>query len=268
MLSLGHAERALRRAASLLKAENLQRTGSFKLRGALNRGRHRSTTRDGVVCGSAGNHAQALAYAARARGLACEVFMPRRGAGGQGRGGPGLRRHRHARRRQRRRLRRRRARARARDRGRRSCTRSTIPQVIAGQATLGLELLDQVPDLAKVIVPIGGGGLASGARRGRSSSRAPEVEVIGVQIAACAPFPAALAAGAPLAVDAGRRRSPTASRSSGPGALTLPLVERWVDEVVVVSEEDTAEAMVLLWSARSSSSRGPARSASPRCSPG
>jgi threonine dehydratase len=118
------------------------------------------------------------------------------------------------------------------------------PQVIVGQATLGLELLEQVPDLAKVIVPIGGGGLAAGLGGALKLAR-PEVEVVGVQIAACAPFPAALAAGAPLAVN------PASTIADGiavkrPGRLTLPLVERFLDDVVVVSEEDTAEAMVLL----------------------
>jgi len=118
------------------------------------------------------------------------------------------------------------------------------PLVIAGQATLGLELLEQVPDLARVIVPVGGGGLISGVAGVLKLAR-PQISVIGVQAAACAPFPAALAAGVPLAA------TPASTIADGiavkrPGRLTLPLVERWVDEVVVVSEEDTAEAMVLL----------------------
>jgi threonine dehydratase len=226
----------------LLKAENLQRTGSFKLRGALNK----IASLEGataVVCGSAGNHGQALAYAARARGLACEVFMPAeapvakvaavQGYGGQVTfGGPSVDDCVVA----------------ARERSRQTGAVFVHPfddaLVIAGQATLGLELLDQIPDLAKAIIPIGGGGLASGVAGVLKLAR-PEIEVIGVQIAACAPFPAALAAGAPLAVD------PVSTIADGiavkrPGLITLPLVERFVDEVVVVSEEDTAEAMVLL----------------------
>ena len=116
--------------------------------------------------------------------------------------------------------------------------------MILGQATLGLELLDQVDDLGMVIVPIGGGGLIAGVAGSIKRAR-PEVAVIGVQVAACAPYPAALAAGAPVAV------TPTSTIADGiavkrPGRLTLPLVERWVDDVVVVSDEDTAEAMVLL----------------------
>ena len=226
----------------LLKAENLQRTGSFKLRGAL----AKLATLDGVgavVCGSAGNHGQALAYAARARGLACEVFMPREApvakvAAIQGYGGTvtfggetvddcvaaAI--------------------ARAQETGAAFVHPFDDPQVIAGQATLGLELLDQVPDLAKVIVPIGVGGLVSGLAGVIKATR-PEVVVVGVQIAACAPFPGALASGEVLTVD------PASTIADGiavkrPGRLTLALVERFVDEIVVVGEEETAEAMVLL----------------------
>ena len=226
----------------LLKAENLQRTGSFKLRGALNKIAALKGA-GGVICGSAGNHGQALAYAARARGLVCEVFMPAeaavakvaavQGYGGQVTvGGESVDDCVAA------------ARARSQETGAVFVHPFDDAQVIAGQATLGLELLDQVPDLAKVIVPIGGGGLASGVAGALKLAR-PEIEVIGVQIAACAPFPAALTAGTPLAVN------PVATIADGiavkrPGRITLPLVERFVDEVVVVSEEDTAEAVVLL----------------------
>jgi threonine dehydratase len=118
------------------------------------------------------------------------------------------------------------------------------PQVIVGQATLGLELLEQVPDLATVVVPLGGGGLISGIAGVVKLAR-PEATVIGVQVAACAPFPAALAAGTPVAVNAGSTIADGIAVKR-PGVLTLPLVERWVDDVVVVSEEDTAEAMVIL----------------------
>ncbi|MGH2849552.1 MAG: threonine ammonia-lyase, partial [Solirubrobacteraceae bacterium] len=226
----------------LLKAENLQRTGSFKLRGALNRLASLDGA-TGVVAGSAGNHGQALAYAASARGVRCEVFMPSEAAVAkvaavQAYGGVVT----------------------LVGEGVEDCVAAAIeraaetgavfvhpfddPQVILGQATLGLELLDQVEDLAMVIVPIGGGGLIAGVAGAIKRAR-PEVAVIGVQVAACAPYPAALAAGAPVAV------TPTSTIADGiavkrPGRLTLPLVERWVDDVVVVSDEDTAEAMVLL----------------------
>jgi threonine dehydratase len=226
----------------LLKAENLQRTGSFKLRGALNRVAALAGG-GGVVAGSAGNHGQALAYAASARGVACEVFMPAEApvakvaavqayGGSVTLGGESVDDCVVA------------ARERADQTGAVFVHPFDDPQVILGQATLGLELLDQVPDLATVVVPLGGGGLLSGVAGVIKRAR-PQVRVIGVQVAACAPYPAALAAGVPVAVNA------VSTIADGiavkrPGALTLPLVARWVDEVVVVSEEDTAEAMVIL----------------------
>ena len=226
----------------LLKAENLQRTGSFKLRGALNRVAALAGG-SGVVAGSAGNHGQALAYAASARGVACEVFMPAEApvakvaavqayGGSVTLGGESVDDCVVA------------ARERADQTGAVFVHPFDDPQVILGQATLGLELLDQVPDLATVVVPLGGGGLLSGVAGVIKRAR-PQVRVIGVQVAACAPYPAALAAGVPVAVNA------VSTIADGiavkrPGALTLPLVARWVDEVVVVSEEDTAEAMVIL----------------------
>jgi threonine dehydratase len=118
------------------------------------------------------------------------------------------------------------------------------PAVIAGQGGLGLELLAQVPDLARVIVPIGGGGLASGIAIAVKSAR-PSVEVIGVQVDTCAPFPGSLAAGRVVGVD----RATTIADGIAvkrPGELTLGLISRWVDSVVVVPEDEVAEAMVFL----------------------
>ena len=148
----------------LLKAESLQRTGSFKIRGALNKlAAVGEACSRGVVAGSAGNHAQALAFAARARGVPCEVFMPAEASIAQGRGC----RRRSARRsalggRGGRRVRRARRSERAAETGMVFVHPFDDPDVVAGQGTLGLELLEDVPDLAKVVVPIGGGGLASG----------------------------------------------------------------------------------------------------------
>jgi threonine dehydratase len=226
----------------LLKAENLQRTGSFKLRGALNRVASLEPG-TGVVAGSAGNHAQALAYAASARGVACEVFMPELApvakvaaveayGGSVTLGGESVDDCVNA------------AREQAQRTGAVFVHPFDDPQVIVGQSTLGLELLDQVPNIATIIVPLGGGGLISGIA-GVVKHTLPRVRVIGVQAAACAPYPAALEAGAPVAVSA------TSTIADGiavkrPGTLTLPLVARWVDEVVLVSEEDIAEAMVML----------------------
>jgi threonine dehydratase len=232
----------------LLKAENLQRTGSFKLRGALTKlasldyadGRHQTV---GVVAGSAGNHAQSLAYAAQARGVRCEVFMPREApvakvaaVGAYGGtvvlGGDSVEDCLSA------------AIQRAGETGAVFVHPFDDADVIIGQATLGLELLEDVPDLATVIVPIGGGGLASGVGGVIKLAR-PEVRVVGVQVAASAAFPASIDAGRPIAVSA------TSTIADGiavkrPGEITLPLVTRWVDELCVVREDDVAEAMVTL----------------------
>jgi threonine dehydratase len=118
------------------------------------------------------------------------------------------------------------------------------PEVILGQATLGLELLEDVSNLAEVIVPVGGGGLISGIA-GVVKHAHPHARVVGVQVDACAAFPASLKAHAPVQFDA----VPTIADGIAikkPGEITLPLVERWVDEMVVVREDDVAEAMVWL----------------------
>jgi threonine dehydratase len=226
----------------LLKAENLQRTGSFKLRGALVKlaSLHEPTA---VVAGSAGNHAQSLAYAAQARGVACEVFMPSEApvskvaaVGGYGGsvilGGAGVDECLQA------------ALERSRETGSAFVHPFDDEEVIVGQATIGLELLDDVDDLAMVIVPLGGGGLASGIGGVVKLAR-PDVRVVAVQAEAVASFPASLAQGAPVAV-AGGSTIADGIAVKRPGVLTLPLVERWVDEVCVVREDDVAEAMVLL----------------------
>jgi threonine dehydratase len=226
----------------LLKAENLQRTGSFKLRGAANKLAALGEVA-GVVAGSAGNHAQALAYAARANQVPCQVFMPREAAvakvaaveaygGSVVLGGDSVDECVAA------------ARARADDNGAAFVHPFDDPDIILGQATLGLELLEDVPDLAAVVVPVGGGGLISGVAGALKTARR-EIRVIGVQVGGCAPFPNSLTAGTPQPVDA----KPTIADGIAikqPGEITLPLVERWVDDLVVVAEDDTAEAMVWL----------------------
>jgi threonine dehydratase len=118
------------------------------------------------------------------------------------------------------------------------------PDVIAGQGTLGLELLSQVPDLARVVVPVGGGGLVSGLSIAVKSEK-PEVEVIGVQVDTCAPFPGSLSAGRVVAVDSALTIADGIAVKR-PGSLTLELIREWVDEVVVVPEDEVAEAMVWL----------------------
>ncbi|MCW2954072.1 MAG: threonine ammonia-lyase [Conexibacter sp.] len=228
-----------------LKAENLQRTGSFKLRGALAKiaALGEEGCAGGVIAGSAGNHGQALAYAARARGIACEVFMPvtapiskidacaELGAEVRLVGitvDESLRA----------------ARARAQEAGLAFVHPFDDPDVIAGQGGLGLELVEQIPDLARVLVPVGGGGLASGVAIAIKTLR-PAIEVIGVQVERAAPFPASLERGVPVAVDSALTIADGIAVKR-PGELTLALIGRWLDDVVVVPEDDVAEAMVVL----------------------
>jgi threonine dehydratase len=116
--------------------------------------------------------------------------------------------------------------------------------VIAGQGSLGLELVEDIPDLSLVLVPLGGGGLAGGIAVAIKSLR-PSVRVIAVQAASVAPFPVSIAAGHTVEVSA----YPTLADGISvkrPGELTLPLISRYVDEVVTVAEDEIADAMVLL----------------------
>ncbi len=226
----------------VLKAESLQRTGSFKLRGAM----HKISRLDrpvGVVAGSAGNHGQSLAYAAREQGIPCEVFMPDEApvakvaavqafGGTVNLGGESVDACVEA------------ARERAAETGAAFVHPFDDPEVILGQATLGLELLEDVGDLEAVVVPVGGGGLISGIAGVVKAAR-PSARVIGVQVDACSPFPESLAEGAPITF----RSRPTIADGIAikrPGELTLPLVQRWVDEMVVVTEDEIADAMVWL----------------------
>ncbi len=231
-------------ATVLLKAESLQRTGSFKIRGALNKlAALGEGCARGVVCGSAGNHAQALAFAARARGVPCEVFMPAGASIAKAEAtaelgatvrfvGASVDDCVIA------------ARERAAASGLAFVHPFDDPDVVAGQGTLGLELLDDVPDLAKVVVPLGGGGLASGIAVAVKSAR-PQVEVVGVQAETVASFPASLLAGEPREVPAALTIADGIAVKR-PGGLTLGLVAQWVDDVCLVEEDDVAEAIVLL----------------------
>jgi threonine dehydratase len=225
-----------------LKAESLQRTGSFKLRGAL--AKLRSVPEPaGVVAASAGNHGQAVAYAARSRGLPCTVFMPAEAAvskveavaayGAEVRlEGVTVDECIVA------------ARALAAERGLLFAHPFDDLEVVKGQAGLALELLGQVPDLRRVVVPVGGGGLVSGTAAVLKAAL-PEVEVIGVQASGCAAVRASLAAGHPVDAEA-RPTIADGIAVKRPGELTLALIERWVDELVEVDEDAIAAAMVLL----------------------
>jgi threonine dehydratase len=231
-------------ARIVLKAENLQGTGSFKLRGAMAKiAALGEETARGVVCGSAGNHAQAVAYAALSRGVPCEVFMPEAAPIAKADAVQSLGATLHlegrsvddsvaA------------AKARAAEAGMQFIHPFDDPDVISGQGGVGLELLRQVPDLARVIVPVGGGGLISGIAIAIRSQR-PEVEIIGVQVEACSPFLASLQAGQPVAVDSARTIADGIAVKR-PGDITLRLIDRWVNDMVVVAEDQVAEAMVFM----------------------
>jgi threonine dehydratase len=228
-----------------LKAENLQRTGSFKVRGVAAKldSLGEEGCRSGVVAASAGNHGQALAAAARQRGVHCEVFVPTdaplakveaaRGMGAEIHvGGESVDECLEA------------ALARADGGGLAFVHPFDDPVVVAGQGSLGLELLEDVPDLAKVVVPVGGGGLCSGVAIAIKSAR-PEVDVVGVQVAACAPYPESLKRGEPVPATSALTIADGIAVKR-PGDLTLRLLDRWADDVVVVGEDETAEAMVVL----------------------
>jgi threonine dehydratase len=228
----------------VLKAENLQGTGSFKLRGAMAKiAALGDATARGVVCGSAGNHAQAVAYAALSRGVPCEVFMPEAAPIAKADAVQALGATLHlegrsvddavaA------------ARARAAEAGMQFIHPFDDPDVISGQGGVGLELLRQVPDMARVVVPVGGGGLISGIAVAIRSAR-PDVEIIGVQVEACAPFAASLEAGEPVAVDSVRTIADGIAVKR-PGEITLKLIDAFVKELVVVGEDQVAEAMVFM----------------------
>jgi threonine dehydratase len=228
-----------------LKAENLQRTGSFKVRGVAAKldALGVDGCAAGVAAASAGNHAQAVAAAATARGVPAEVFVPEdaplakveaaRGLGATVHiGGDSVDTCLAA------------ARERAQEGGLAFVHPFDDPAIVAGQGTLGLELLEDVPDLAKVVVPLGGGGLCAGIAIAVKAAR-PEVEVVGVQVAACAPYPESLKRGAPVEA-ASALTIADGIAVKRPGGLPLSLLQRLADDVVVVEEDATAEAMVLL----------------------
>jgi threonine dehydratase len=221
-----------------LKAENLQRTGSFKIRGAMNKVASLAGDVDGVTAGSAGNHAQAIAFAAQHHGLGCEIFVPAGASIGKveaclgygatvNESGASLAEAVEA------------AEARAAATGWAFCHPFDDAVVITGQGTLGLELLDDIADLALVVVPIGGGGLAAGLAIAIKSI-SPTVRIVGVQAATCAPYSGQAAPPGPVATLADGIAVKT------PGVITRPLIEQWIDEIVTVDEESIADAMVLL----------------------
>ncbi len=228
-----------------IKAENLQLTGAFKLRGAYNK--IRSLTPDeasrGVIACSAGNHAQGIAWSAAKLGIRSIICMPAgapiskveatRGYGAEVVLVPGVY-----------------------DDAAREAQRLTEehgytfahpfndPLVIAGQGTIGLEILEQLPDVEQIVVPIGGGGLISGIAFAVKHLR-PECRIVGVQAAGAASMYLSRHAGRPTVL---RSVSTIADGIAvkTPGDLTFSLCQRYVDEIVTVGEDEIASAILAL----------------------
>lgn len=228
-----------------LKLENLQMTGAFKERGALNRIATLTPEQAarGVVAASAGNHAQGVAYHATKRGIRSIIVMPlatplvkvtaTRGFGAEvvlhGANYDE-----------------------ACEEALRLCAAQSMtfihpfddPVVMAGQGTIGLEVLEQVPDLEAIVVPIGGGGLIGGIACAVKESR-PEVRVIGVQTSRLPSMAAAVAEHGLVTVE------PATTIADGiavrrAGDITFPVVEKYVDEIVTVDEDEIASAILVL----------------------
>jgi len=236
-------------APVLLKCENLQRTGSYKIRGAYHRISQLSDEEKarGVVAASAGNHAQGVAFAARELGIPATIFMPigvalpklqaTRAYGAE----VVLRGHTVSE-----------PLAAAQEFAERTGAVYIPPfdhvDVIAGQGTLGLELLEQAPEVETVIVPIGGGGLISGVAsvlKRTAAEQGRSIRVIGVQAANAAAYPVSLAAGAVTEIAI----SPTIADGiavAKPGKLNFEIVRDAVDEVITVDDDDIARAMLVL----------------------
>jgi threonine dehydratase len=230
---------------ALLKCEHLQRTGSFKIRGAYNRivQLDEAERARGVACASAGNHAQGVALSARLVGVHATVFMPAtaplpkveatRSYGAEVvLIGSGFDEAYEA------------AQKWTADNGAVFVHPFDHPDIIAGQGTLGLEILDQVPDAGTIVVPMGGGGLISGIAAA-VKARKPDTRIVGVEAAGAAAFPASLAAGQPCALDSVSTIADGIAVKT-PGELTLAHVRELVDECVTVPDEAIARAVLLL----------------------
>ena len=228
-----------------LKCEHMQLTGSFKIRGATNFVRQLSPAQaaGGLVAASAGNHAQGVAFAAASRGISVTVVMPTfaplakiTATGGYGATvilhGNSLEEART------------RALEIARSEGRLFVPPFDDDAIIAGQGTLGLELLEQLPDVEEVLVPAGGGGLLAGVAVAIKESR-PGVRVIGVQSAAMDGIVRSRAAGRPVTASPMRTIADGVA-VAGPSERTFALIQRYVDDVVAVPDEAVVRAIVLL----------------------
>lgn len=227
-----------------LKAENLQRTGSFKIRGAFVRIARLSEAEraNGVVAASAGNHAQGVALAASMLGTKATIFMPEgaalpKVAATEGYG------------------------AEVRFHGS-GVTEALVPamefaketgavlihpfdheDVLVGQGTVGLEILEQAPDVKTILVPVGGGGLAAGIALLRTER--PDIKIIGVQAEDAAAYPASLQAGHPVPTVMGATMADGISVAE-PGGIPFEVIAELLDDVITVSEESISRALISL----------------------
>ena len=220
-----------------LKAENLQRTGAFKIRGAVNRiaALSEAERAAGVVAASAGNHGQAVAWAAREIGVAATVFMPQdspmtkveatKSYGARVELGGEMFDEALAA-----------AQAYMDETGATFVHPFEDELVIAGQGTIGLELAEQAPDATTVVLPVGGGGLASGVALALAALR-PEVRLVGVQAAACAPLAGGREYGFTIAEGIWVKK---------PGDLTSAIIREHLDDVVTVTDDEISAAILLL----------------------
>lgn len=228
----------------LLKCENLQRTGSFKPRGAYNRIANLSQVEraNGVVAASAGNHAQGVAWAATELGIESTVFMPvgaplpklvaTRAYGatvhlvGKSVDDALVA-----------------AQEFAETNGAVLIHPFDHPDIVAGQGTVGLEILEQLPDVGTVLVPAGGGGLLAGIAAVISES-APGVRIVGVQAAGAAAWPGSLEAGRPVPLESMSTMADGIAVGR-PGDVPFVHVSKQVDEIVTVSEDALSRALLL-----------------------
>jgi threonine dehydratase len=228
-----------------LKCENLQRTGSFKIRGAFVRISRLSAEEraHGVVAASAGNHAQGVALAASTLGIRSTVFMPEgapipkekatRGYGADVRfAGRYLEDALAA------------ARAFADETGAVLIHPFDHSDIVAGQGTAGLEILEQAPEVETVLVPTGGGGLLAGIAIAIKTLR-PDVRIVGVQAEGAAAYPESLRTGGPVALESMQTMADGIAVGR-PGDITFAAVREHCDEIVTVSEESLSRALLAL----------------------
>ena len=236
---------AMTGAEVYLKYENQQKTGSFKVRGAYNKIMKRYAEGDlhAVVASSAGNHAQGVAFAASSVGVKSTIVMPRstpiaKVSATQGYGADvvlagNIYDEAYAK-----------ACEICEETGAEFIHPFDDPMVIAGQGTIGLEIMDDLPDVDTIVVPIGGGGLASGVASAVKMLH-PNVRVIGVQAAGAAGMKASIEAGHVISLDTAKTIADGIAVKK-PGELTFALCSKYLDEIVTVDDDEIAQAILFL----------------------